>query len=387
MFLLSNVSCRASHRRGTVGILVVLASVLFAVMPSSAAPTRSASADGAATWMAEQVAPDGSVINPISLAPSVDWAFNVALGLASVGNQPEALDRAMSYIESNVNTYVTGGTSDVVGRNAWLVLLAHAMGRNPRAFGTPATDLVAGIVARYEVSESGLFGATGDEYTPVTNQALSIIALTAAGETVPADAVTWLEEQQCPAGNSAAGAWEGYRGRVLGVLVGCGESSVSDYESAESGSTSAAIQALVAVGQTDSVAAALSWLRGLQSFSGTAPGGFGQWVGDPSDPNSTALVIQAITAGGGDVSAAPWLANGNSPMTSLQHWVILTGPESGAVGSLYSGGFADLYATCQAVWGLTTTAFPFIEPLPVASTTTTAAGLPIDDVLSPSFAG
>ena len=85
----------------------MLASVLFAVLPSSAAPTRSADADGAAAWMAQQVAPDGSVINPISLAPSVDWAFNVALGLASVGNQPEALDRAMSYVESNVSAWQT----------------------------------------------------------------------------------------------------------------------------------------------------------------------------------------------------------------------------------------------------------------------------------------
>ncbi|CAM8625113.1 hypothetical protein MCETE7_00285 [Acidimicrobiia bacterium] len=384
MSSLPSVSPRVRNRRGTVGVLLALAILCASALPSTAAPIRSANADGAAAWMAEQVAPDGSVLNPYSLDPSVDWALNVALGLAAVGTQPDALGRAMSYIESNVSNYVTGGSSDVAGRNAWLVILAYATGRDPRSFGMPATDLVAGILARYEVSESGLFGATGDEYTPVTTHALSVIALTAAGETVPIDAVTWLEEQQCPAGNSAAGAWEGYRARVVGVLVACGESSVGDFESAESGSTSLAIQALVAAGETGSVAAALEWLSGLQSFSGTAPGGFGQFIGDSSDPNSTALVVQAISAAGGDPDASPWRINEESPMTSLAHWVIQSGPGAGALASPYSSGEADIYATYQAVWGLTSTVFPFVEPLPV---TTTASLDPVIDVTTPSFTG
>jgi hypothetical protein len=333
--------------------------------------------------MADQVAADGSVINPYSMVPSVDWAVNVALGLAAVGTQPEALGRAMSYIGSNVSNYVNGGTSDVAGRNAWLVILAYATGRNPRAFGTPATDLVAGILARYEVSESGLYGSTGDEYTPVTNHALSLIALTAAGEAVPADAVNWLEEQQCPAGNSAAGAWEGYRARVLGLLAACAESGAG-YDSAESASTSLAVQALVAVGATDAVPAALGWLSELQSFTGTAPGGFGQFIGDSSDPNSTALVVQAISAAGGDPDAGPWLVNGESPMTSLKYWVIQSGPGAGALASPYSSGEADIYATYQAVWGLTRTMFPFVEPLPVSTTTSVDQ---VVDVATPSFTG
>jgi hypothetical protein len=364
---LHSVRPRVCRRRGTVAILVALAIVCVSVSPSTAAPTRSVSANGAAAWMADQVAADGSVLNPYTQVPSVAWALNVSLGLAAVGTQPEALGRAMSYVESNVSNYVNGGTSDVVGRNAWLVILAYAMERDPRAFGTSATDLVAGILARYEVSEAGLFGSTGDEYTPVTNQALSLIALTAAGEPVPADAVNWLEEQQCPAGNSAAGAWEGYRASVLGVLVACAESGAG-FDSAESGSTSLAVQALVAVGETDTVPAAMGWLSGLQSFTGLAPGGFGQFIGDSSDPNSTALVVQAICAAGGDPGAHLWLVNGASPMTSLEYWVIPSGSGAGALSSPYSSGEADIYATYQAVWGLTTTVFPFVEPLPVQAT-------------------
>jgi hypothetical protein len=381
---LSNVSPRVSRRRGTVGALVVLMSVLAAAFPSAASPVRSASADAAASWMATQVAPDGSVLNPYDATPSVDWAVNVALGLVVTGNETAAMNRLMSYIRTNVTTYTSSGTSDPVGHLSWLVLLAKATGDNPRAFGTPSVDLIAAIDARYEVEEASVYGSI-DPYTPVTNQSLAILALHSAGAPVPTAAVEWLKSQQCDSPVVSAGAWQGYRSS-LGGLAPCLSSSSSEYESPEVGSTSIALQALGAIGETGSFPTASAWIQTLQSPGSPGAGGFGQWIGDPADPNSTAVAIQAIVATGGDPAALPWSSGGSSPMTSLESWIIASGDEAGAFASPYSSGYADLFATFQGVWGLTLAALPFTEPNPDPTPPTTIVPAADQPVL-PSFTG
>lgn len=71
-------------------------------------------------------------------------------------------------------------------------------------------------------------------------------------------------------------------------------------------------------------------------------------------------------------------------MTSLEYWVIPSGPGAGALSSPYSSGEADIYATYQAVWGLTTTVFPFVEPLPVPATANLEQ---VTVVAAPTFTG
>ena len=99
------------------------------------------------------------------------------------------------------------------------------------------------------MAEPGLYGVI-DDYTPVTNQALALLALTAAGVTPPSAAIDWLVAQQCTAPTSAAGAWEGYRAPAVPGpgLEPCEESLSTNYTSADSNSTAFAVQALVAVG-------------------------------------------------------------------------------------------------------------------------------------------
>jgi hypothetical protein len=113
------------------------------------------------------------------------------------------------------------------------------------------------------------------------------------------------------------------------------------------------MQAIAAVGRVDdpAIGLGLEWLHRLQSAASPAPGGFGQYIGDSSDPNSTALVIQAIRATG-DSHGTSWEIAGGDPASSIASWVIESGPEAGALASPYSDGAADLYATYQGLWGI-----------------------------------
>ena len=347
----------------------------------SVSATPSATARTTASWLAAQVQPDGSVISPYTALPSVDWTANVALALAPAGTEPAALGRAMGYLRTHVTDYVTGGTSDVAGRLAWLILLAHTMGDDPFAFGTPATDLVTLLQARYGVDDPHVYGLV-DDWTPVTNQSLALMALHVAGVTPPADAVQWLVDQQCTVPSSADGGWQGYRAPVGAGLAPCRNPGPGLIDAPEVNSTSFAIEALIALGVTGPIPRAISWLEDLQSAGGTNPGGFGQCPGDDADPNSTAVAIQALVAAGVDPSTR--ILAGHDPVSSLAGWVISSGPDAGAMASPWSSGSADLYATYQGEWGLLLAPLPFPYTTPIPPTTTTA-GPPAP--VAPAFTG
>ena len=368
---------RPPHHRGRrtalVGLLALVAALLVPFLGTGTAnAAASPQAEAASSWLASLVGPDGSVDDPYSGNPSLTWTTNVALSLATTGNEAAALQRALGHLAINVDGYIAEGTSDPAGRLSWLILLVDATGGNPRAFG--GHDLVTDLQSRYGVAEPGLYGVI-DDYTPVTNQALALLALTAAGVTPPSAAIDWLVAQQCSAPASAAGAWEGYRAPAVPGpgLEPCGESLSTNYTSADSNSTAFAVQALVAVRHSGPVPGALAWFHGMQdTTAGAAVGGFGQRPGDSSDPNSTALVIQAIVAAGQSPTAAGWATGGGNPLSSLLSWIVPSGAEAGALSSPYSAGFADTFATYQGVWGLAQPAFP----LPVPTPTGPASPLP-----------
>jgi len=390
------------HRsREALGAAALVVALLAWLVPGgTATAVASPEAEAASSYLATLVGPDGAVENPYPPGgPSLTWTANVALALATTGNETDALDRALAFLGADVPGYVAEGTSDPAGRLAWLILLVDATGGDPMAFGTASTDLVAELQARYGVAEAGLFGVV-DEYTPVTNQALALLALHAAGQTPPTEAVDWLVAQQCQSPASAAGAWEGYRAPSGGGLEACEESSTASFTSADSNSTAFAVEALAVLGRTGPTTAATSWLRAVQDATpGSAAGGFGQRPGDSADPNSTALVIQAIVAAGGDPTGPDWQAGGGDPVSSLASWIVASGPEAGALASPYSGGFADLFATYQGVWGLAQVAFPLPAPTPsptTTTTTTTSASQAVTNdapttasgaVVTPSFTG
>jgi hypothetical protein len=112
-------------------------------------------------------------------------------------------------------------------------------------------------------------------------------------------------------------------------------------------------------------------------------GGWAFIAGVGTDPNSTALVIQALVGVGEDPEAAPWIEAGSSPWDSLLTWQIGDEGEPadrGAFASPFSDGFPDQFATQQAVWGVAGKAFPLGEvqfgpdtPTTPSTQTTTAS--------------
>jgi len=363
---------------------VLAVTVLVGLAPAGRAGASLAQAQQVGDYLALQVQGDGSVIEPYSALPSVTMTVNVALGLAVAGNHPVELGLALSHVEANTTAYVTEAGQNLTGRYAWLIMLAVATDGDPTAFGADRIDLVAGLQSYYGSEEPGLYGPT-NEYASVMNHSLALLALDAAGIAPPAEAIDWLEAQQCEAGGNEVGAWEAYRGPQGSGLVPCAVSTVTDYESPEVNSTSFAIQALAVLGRTSSFSAARTWLADLQATATGADGGVGQFMGDASDPNSTALLLQAIVALGDDPTAPPWGTVGIGPLGSLATWLLTTGPEAGGLSSPYSAGYADLYATYQGVWGLIPRAFPLIpvEIVDPPSTTATSGS----NRLAPTFTG
>ncbi len=362
-------SCTASRSRRRLvlrSLVAATVAALAAFAPLSFTINSANAATSTASWLASQVAADGSVVDPYGTEPSVDWTVNVAMALLVAGGQSEALERAVAYVEANADAYITSGTSDEAGHLSWLVFLAVFTERDPRAFGESSLDLISRLESRFEVAESGLFG-TVDDYTPVTNQSLAIIALNAAGADVPVGALAWLQAQQCETPAEQAGGWQGYRAEVTsGVLAACLPATSAEFNRADAASTSFALQALAAVGRVDdpAILAGLGWFHRLQSAAAPAPGGFGQYIGDPSDPNSTALVIQAIRATD-DFNLDGWEFGSGDPEASMNAWVITSGPDAGALASPYSAGAADLYASYQGLWGLTQRPLPTVLVVPV----------------------
>jgi prenyltransferase beta subunit len=127
------------------------------------------------------------------------------------------------------------------------------------------------LTASFYVTATGAY----DAYAYLTNHALALWGLAAAGQPVPPAAVDWLLAQQ-----NADGGWPWAGGLT-----------------SDSNSTAVAIQALVACGLTGAhpaLQAATSYLRGIQSPDGGFP--WDSAYGDDSDANSTANVIQALFA-------------------------------------------------------------------------------------------
>jgi hypothetical protein len=155
-----------------------------------------------------------------------------------------------------------------------------------------------------------------------------------------------------------------------------------NYTGPDTNATSVAIWALDGVGITTGIDDALDFLDAAQD----SDGGFPYVSGGAVDPNSTALVILAVLAGGEDPSAGRWVEGASTPFTSLLSWQVgCDAPvaDRGGFASPFSAGAPDPGATGQATWGAAGRTFPLgpvtfstaAEPCvpPTTSTTTTSA--------------
>ncbi len=309
-----------------------------------------ASAELGARWLAGQLTPQGYV--PSSTTPGqADLAVtaNTVLALAGAGVDERGADAALSYLESHVNQYVTDTGADGSGQLALLILDAHALGANPRAFG--GTDLVARLLATRQ--PSGLFGVQDPTYNGSYRQGLALAALAAAGVTDSADvgsADSWLLAQQC-----SNGGWSS------DVALNPCTGDPASFGGADTNSTAVAAEGLVAQGALDGTTEAntMTYLEATQD----ADGGWGYYANPssapgPTDPNSTALVIQALVAMHTSPVTSQFVKTGGNPVTALVGFQLTSGAGLGGFFTPYANA-ADFMATDQAVPALAGVTVPF----------------------------
>ncbi len=335
------------------------------VSPQPAIP-QVAPAQQGATWLASQFNSEGYI--PSTTSPStadLSSTANAILALASTGIDPSVAQNALTYMEGNVDAYVTEDGADGPAQLGLLILDAHALGVDPTSFG--GTNLVSRLLATEQTSgaDAGLFGTedqVNDYSAGVYQQGLALAALAGAGQTSgsPVSAAdSWLHGQQCP-----DGGWTSYEN----VDNPC-NGSPADYEGPDTNSTALAIEGLSAQGALGNSDAnkALKFITRAQD----SDGGWGYEPNTAStpgstDPDSTALVLQAILPLGKSPTEKAFDHKSANPVTVLDSFQITSGSGSGAFA--YPGITGpNTLATYQAVPALAGVVFPFN----LAVTTTT----------------
>ncbi|WP_110519123.1 prenyltransferase/squalene oxidase repeat-containing protein [Herpetosiphon llansteffanensis] len=256
--------------------LLVLMAVFVALPAAAQAPTEGANA---AAWIVSQAQADGSF---------------PGFGLGETADAVYALKASGLKVDTNVQSFVEKNASAIAakpGIAAKFVLAELLLGYNPRSVG--GVDLVAAVTGSYK-ADSGMYG--GD----VTTHALALLALNAAGAPVENKALNTVAAVQI-----ADGSWS-FSGDTS---AGAGDTNT----------TALVIQALVAVGQgkSETVSKAVAYLQTQQNSDGGFPYSKDSSYGSATDANSTALVIQAIVATGGNPTAAPWATATGNPLSAL----------------------------------------------------------------------
>ena len=275
---------------------------------SAAAPTDSERATAALRYLWTAQLPDGSLDH--SLGETADFV----IGTAAAGYDPATLQdctltaTALGYLATASDA--AAGDAAKTGKT---VLAVVAAGGNPASF--EGRDLLARLAALYHSD----IGAYGDGST--FSQAFAILAIEASGGSVPDTAIVELKALVDPDGSWSYG--------TAPVAAGHGDTN----------STAIALMALDAVGDHSADTAGLTYLRTQQLLDG----GFlyTSLYGPPADPDSDAIVLEALVAAGQDPEATDWLQGANSVLTHLRSTQVAGG------GFAYPGQAANVFTTSQ----------------------------------------
>jgi hypothetical protein len=176
--------------------------------------------------------------------------------------------------------------------------------------------------------------------------ALGVLALVNAGQAVPDDVVARLIAAQ-----AQDGAWA-FTGDTS---AGAGDTNT----------TALVVQALVATGHRDAVGGALDYFRRTQNADAGWPYQVPSPYGTETDANSTANVIQALTAAGEPLGN--WSKGGQSdPLGAL---IRLQDAQTGAINYQASAPGANLLATAQAIPALKGVTLVRLPVVPASSAT------------------
>jgi hypothetical protein len=260
----------------------------------------------------------------------------------------------VDWLADNVDTVTGTGAGASPGQIGYLLIVVDAAGADPSSFG--GADLPARLAGTLGGFEPGLYGSTDPTYDGVYRQSLAIIGLEASGSTVPSAATNWLVAQQCGTSDAAIrGGWQAYRP----IADACTAGSTITFSGVDTNSTAIASTALSSIG-IEPTYGPLAWFDTVQNSTG----GWGYLQGLEDDPNSGALVIQAITALGASATEAPFIEEGGDPLSSLLGFQLgcdADVADQGAFTYPGSDGATNVLATEQAVWGAMPRTFPLGE--------------------------
>jgi hypothetical protein len=261
---------------------------LILIVPTSAGAQPSTDPlSKALGWLEKQQQPDGGFSN--GFAPGTDPSTTADAVLATLAGHV-----APSDWKSGGKTPLDALTAAVQAKSlkgpgvaAKVALAVQAAGLNPRDFA--GTDLIAEVQSGF-ATQTGLFG--GGPF----DSALSMLALTAAKQPLPANAVAGLLAVRLADGSYS------FNGDTT---AGAGDSNT----------TAIVIQALIAAGAKADTQPSLGYLRGAQNPDGGWTYQKPSQYGEATDANSTALAMQALLAAGEDLQA--W-KNPRQALLSLQ---------------------------------------------------------------------
>lgn len=270
-------------------VILTLLTTAFAL--ASTGMARAVSPENAAAqalaWLKMQQNGDGgfgSGFGPGSaIGPTADAILAITSGGQDVSKWTNGGNSPIDYLRAQVSA----GKIQLPGEIAKTILALVATGQTPHAFG--GHNLIADLNGNFDES-SGTYSFS------MFDQALAILALSNAGEPTPATAVTALLDAQ-----TVEGGWAFTGETIAGT--------------ADSNTTSLAVQALVAVGRKDDTGRAMDYFRRVQNadagWTYQVPSAFGT----DTDANSTALGIQALLATGDQ--APNWAKGGRDPVGAL----------------------------------------------------------------------
>lgn len=272
--------------RRTLVVLAAAFAALGLLAPSVGAQEgNDAAARHGAAWLAVQV--DGGL--PLENFGAGDWGvtLDAGLGLAATGTGGTQLAAIWEALVADRDEVAAPFGGDSPGRLARMVLLARALGEDPRAVGAaPGADLVERLEALRQDAgaDAGLFGSDPATYDGAFRQGYSLIALAVTGGSIDPSSISWLEDQQC-----ADGSWMPYRADLAEPCAFDADLFVGP----DSNSTAIALAALAAVEPgSATIEDGTDWLLDVRNDDG----GWGFYPGDDSEPSSTAFALQVLFA-------------------------------------------------------------------------------------------
>jgi hypothetical protein len=328
------------NTRVRIAALFLVMSLALSLAGTAFAGPGDDAASKALAWLVTKQNADGGFSGGFSPGSGIGSTADVILAAVAGGQDASAWKKEghspLDYLEAQVHASKVTKPGEI-GKTIMAVV---ATGGNPHGFG--GVDLVARLNGLHK---SGSFGGT------LYEDALAVLALVNAGQSVPADVIARLIAAQ-----TTEGAWA-FTGDTA---AGAGDTNT----------TAVVVQALVATGHRDQIGRALDYFRRTQNADAGWTYQVPSAYGTETDANSTANVIQALLAAGEPLSN--WSKAGRSDPLGALIW--LQDAKTGAFNYQVSQPGANLLATAQAIpalKGVTFVHLPVVRASGAASTALT----------------